>query len=165
MIDATRAVGQLLARGRPKRNVRSIWKHQTFLTGSGFSRRLPGRVSGFYLMVQLGSSDDLELTLRGTDLLPICTDEDPGRAVPTSSAEPSGLARTSATVDRPMAIPNGTLIMSSASMALLHERTPFGRSERGLVGEGIPCGKEWESLGTRVMARLGTGCLTGQDNC
>ena len=63
-------------------------------------------------MVELGSSDDLELTIRGTDLLPICTDEDPGRAVPTTLAEPSGSAHTSTTVDRPTAISSGMLIMS-----------------------------------------------------
>ena len=63
-------------------------------------------------MVQLGSSDDLELTLRDTDPLPIRTDEDPGRAVPTMWAEPTGSAHTSATVDRPTAIPSGMLIMS-----------------------------------------------------
>jgi hypothetical protein len=54
--------------------------------------------------------------------------------------EPSGSARTSATVDRPIARSSGTLILSSPSMALLHERTPSGQSERGAVGEGLWCG-------------------------
>ena len=54
---------------------------QGYLCLSRHPQRLSGRLSGFYLMVQLGSSDDLALALRDTDRLPIRTDEDQGRAV------------------------------------------------------------------------------------
>jgi hypothetical protein len=42
---------------------------------------LSGRLSGFYLMVQLGRSDNLALTFGDTNLLPIRTDEGQGGAV------------------------------------------------------------------------------------
>jgi hypothetical protein len=81
---------------------------------------------------------------------------EPSSTLPAGQSEP---ARTSTTVDRPTAIPSGTLIMISPSMAVLRERAPSGRSERSAVDEGHWCGMQGQEAFGEWNASSADGLL------
>jgi hypothetical protein len=124
--------------------------------GSAFNATGPrSRLRGSSLDVRVPAHGPLRGAWPAGDGGPPPNGADPSR----DQREPSGSARTSATVDRPTARSSGTLILSSPSMALLHERTPSGQSERGSVGEGLWCGNGMGGHRRRNHASSGNGLL------
>lgn len=63
-----------------------------------------------------------------------------------------------------MARPRGTLITITPRIAILLERAPFGRSERGSVGEGPLLQERGSGPSVPRLPRLPMGFLPDQDN-